>query len=211
MDSISPSVAENPAEIRRVQILEAAAAVFARKGYQRATVKEIAASAGVAPGTIYLYFKNKRDLLLAIADQVIGQAWNQTQAEMARIDPEAYIAAILRNMLHFARHNKAFLQAVISEIWTDEELQGQFFTKIVNPLFDTAGRYLETQIEEGKARPCRVEIVIPTVAGSLIILSMLRALAADDFLADFSEDELVDELTRLYFYGLRLDAEEAAE
>jgi AcrR family transcriptional regulator len=205
MDETLSSAVESPAETRRAQILEAAATVFAEKGYQRATVREIAARAGVAPGTIYLYFKNKSDLLLAIADQLIGQAWDQTQAQMARVDPEAYIAAVLKNMLHFARRNRSFLRALSTEIWTDDGLQRQFFTQIIGPLFETAAHYLQAQIKEGRARPCRVEIVTPTIAGSLIVLSIMRALATEDFLADFSEDELVDELTHLYLRGLRPD------
>ena len=194
-------------ERRRDIILETAAAIFAEKGYQRATIKEIADRAGIAPGTIYLYFKNKHQLLMGIANHVIGEAWAQTQAQMARIDPETYIDAVLQNMLHFVRQNKAFLQAVISEIWTSKELQEQFFDQIITPLFETAGRYLELQIEKGRARPCRVEIVIPTITGSMIILSLLRTLAPEDFLTDSSDEELVDELKRLYFYGLRLDGE----
>jgi AcrR family transcriptional regulator len=194
-------------ERRRDIILETAAVVFAEKGYQRATIKEIADRAGIAPGTIYLYFKNKHQLLMGIANHVIGQAWEQTKAQMARIDPEAYIDAVLQNMLHFVRQNQAFLQTVIAEIWTSKELQEQFFDQIITPLFETAGRYLELQIEKGRARPCRVEIVVPTIAGSMIILSLLRTLASDDFLAHASDEELVDELKRLYFYGLKLDWE----
>lgn len=194
-------------ESRRIEILEAAAIAFAEKGYQRATIKEIATRAGIAPGTIYLYFKNKHQLLMGIANHVIGQAWAQTKAQMARIDPEAYIDAVLQNMLHFVRQNQVFLQTVISEIWTSKELQEQFFDQIITPLFETAGRYLELQIEKGRARPCRVEIVVPTIAGSMIILTLLRTLAPDDFLANSSDKELVDELKRLYFYGLRLDGE----
>ncbi|MCK4452172.1 MAG: helix-turn-helix transcriptional regulator, partial [Anaerolineae bacterium] len=56
-------------ERRRDIILKVAAAVFAEKGYQRATVKEIAARAGIAPGTIYLYFSSKREILSAVASE----------------------------------------------------------------------------------------------------------------------------------------------
>ena len=47
-------------EARRTQILMGAAQVFAKKGFHKATTKEIAQAAGVAEGTIYNYFKNKR-------------------------------------------------------------------------------------------------------------------------------------------------------
>jgi AcrR family transcriptional regulator len=203
MDNAVPSVTENATQTRRAEILGAAAAVFAEKGYPRATVKEIAARSGVAPGTIYLYFENKRDLLLAIADWLIGQAVNQTLAQMAHMGPEAYIAAILQNALHFTRQKRAFLQALATEIWTDRELQEQFFTRILDPLFATGAGYLQALVAEGESRPCRVEIVVPTIVGSLIILSMLHALAPGQVLAGCSDDELVEELTRLYLYGLR--------
>jgi AcrR family transcriptional regulator len=204
VNSISSSSAQEPAEVRRAEILKAAAAVFAEKGYQRATVKEISGRAGVAPGTIYLYFRGKRHLLLAIADQLIGQAWDQTLAEMANLDQEAYIAAVLKNTLQFVRHNKQFIQALITEVWTDDDLKDQFFNEILQPIFDVGAGYLRADIKKGTARPCQVEIVIPTIAGSLIILSMLRPLADDQFLADYSDDDLVDELTCLYLYGLSL-------
>ncbi len=188
---------------RRDEILTAAARVFAEKGYANATIKEIAYEADVADGTIYNYFEGKRSLLLGIADRLIGKAMDQTISELGLHAPEAYVDAILRNAVRFTRENRAFLQALATEIWTDEELQRQFFAQILNPIFVTGVRYLQDQIAAGEARPCRVEIVVPTIMGSLIVMSMLRALASDHFLADFSDDEIVDELTRLYSYGLK--------
>jgi len=201
--STASSVVRSPAQARRAQILEAAAAFFAEKGYQRATVKEIAARAGVAPGTIYLYFDGKRDLLMTIADQIIGRAWNETQAQMASLEKEAYIAALLRNIFDFVRENRAFLQALIPEVWTDDELQDQFFNQILSPLFEMGAGYLEEQIAAGRARPCEVEVVIPAIAGSLIMLPLFHALAPDQFLVGITEDEMVSELTQLYLDGLR--------
>ena len=49
---------------REARILEAAAAVFARKGFHQATIREIAELADVADGTIYNYYADKRDLLV---------------------------------------------------------------------------------------------------------------------------------------------------
>jgi TetR/AcrR family fatty acid metabolism transcriptional regulator len=51
---------------RRTQILEAAVKVFAHHGFYNSKVADVAKSAGVADGTIYLYFKNKDDLLISL-------------------------------------------------------------------------------------------------------------------------------------------------
>lgn len=51
---------------KRVRILKAAVKVFAKKGFHETKVAEIARAAGVADGTIYLYFKGKDDLLISL-------------------------------------------------------------------------------------------------------------------------------------------------
>ena len=54
---------------KRTRIVKAAIRVFAEKGFHQARVTDIAKQAGVADGTIYLYFKNKEDLLLTIFEE----------------------------------------------------------------------------------------------------------------------------------------------
>mgnify|MGYP006293938867 FL=1 len=49
-------------EQRRAQILEAAKKVFSSKGFNSATMEEIAGEAELSPGTLYIYFKNKEEL-----------------------------------------------------------------------------------------------------------------------------------------------------
>lgn len=57
---------------RREQILESAAEVFARSGYHQATVADIIASAAIARGTFYLYFKSKQDVFEFLADRFLS-------------------------------------------------------------------------------------------------------------------------------------------
>ena len=54
---------------RKKEILDAAARIFAEKGYANATTREIAEAADMAEGTLYNYFGGKRELLLAVASQ----------------------------------------------------------------------------------------------------------------------------------------------
>ncbi|WP_420112535.1 TetR family transcriptional regulator [Pseudactinotalea sp.] len=55
------------------QILHAAAAVFAERGYDAATTNAIAAHAGISPGSLYQFFTNKDDIARALADHYAGQ------------------------------------------------------------------------------------------------------------------------------------------
>lgn len=60
-------------EERKAQILDAATHVYARSGFDRARVDDIAEEAGLAKGTLYLYFNSKDDIMLSILDRMVGR------------------------------------------------------------------------------------------------------------------------------------------
>lgn len=62
---IGPTDTSDPKVRKRMRILEAATALFIEQGYRKTSVDEVADKAGVAKGTVYLYFKGKIDLILA--------------------------------------------------------------------------------------------------------------------------------------------------
>ena len=68
------------------RILEAAVKVFARQGYYQSTIAEIAGEAGVADGTIYLYFKNKDDILVQFFSYKTKQVFERFRVEVDRVD-----------------------------------------------------------------------------------------------------------------------------
>ena len=68
---------------KRARILQAAVKVFAERGFHTATVAEIARAAGVADGTIYLYFKSKDDLLLRLFDEKMTELLEDARAALA--------------------------------------------------------------------------------------------------------------------------------
>ena len=62
---------EGITRMREQQILDAALAIFSKKGFAEATTAEIARTAGVAEGTIYNYFQSKRELLVAVVKKFV--------------------------------------------------------------------------------------------------------------------------------------------
>ena len=73
-------------EAKESSILDAAEKIFAQVGFDGAKVSDIARAASVAEGTVYLYYKNKQDLLAG----VVGRFWTQlTLGAEAAIEPDA--------------------------------------------------------------------------------------------------------------------------
>jgi TetR/AcrR family fatty acid metabolism transcriptional regulator len=70
---------------KRKRILTAAVRVFARKGYFAARVSDVAKRAGVADGTIYLYFRGKEDILVSLFDERMARHLESLRAEVAAV------------------------------------------------------------------------------------------------------------------------------
>ena len=68
---------------KRDRILRAAVKIFSRKGFFNSKVSEIARSAEVADGTIYLYFKNKDDLLISLFEEKMGEVVEDVRRRIA--------------------------------------------------------------------------------------------------------------------------------
>jgi AcrR family transcriptional regulator len=64
---------------RRDHILDCALAVFARKGFHETSIADICAPARIARGTLYEYFTDKRDVLAALIDRIVGRVLDAAQ------------------------------------------------------------------------------------------------------------------------------------
>lgn len=84
-------------EARRQEILTAASALFAAKGFAATSVDEIVRGAGVAKGTFYNYFNSKEDVLSGLANQMVGEMARDARAitEDPRLGPIEKLRAIV--------------------------------------------------------------------------------------------------------------------
>ncbi len=71
---------------KRSRIIDASIEVFAEKGFRGARISDIARAAGVADGTIYLYFRNKEDVLLVIFEEKMEEILGELHAALDGID-----------------------------------------------------------------------------------------------------------------------------
>jgi AcrR family transcriptional regulator len=70
----------NVSDERKSQIVSAAVEVFTEKGFDDARMDDIAVKTGLSKGTLYLYFKNKDDLIMAILDRIFQQEFSKLES-----------------------------------------------------------------------------------------------------------------------------------
>jgi AcrR family transcriptional regulator len=80
-----------PADERREQILDCALQVFAQKGYHGASVADVCARAGIGRATLYQYFDDKRDVLVALADRIARRVADAVAAREPLRIPDGFV------------------------------------------------------------------------------------------------------------------------
>jgi AcrR family transcriptional regulator len=187
---------------REEQILEAAAAVFARKGFHQATIQEIAEQADVAAGTIYNYYADKRDMLVAITRQVIANTASESLAAHQIEDDLGFLTSILSERLEFAWSNLDFTRALLSQVWSDDVFREQYLGEVIGPLLEVMQGYLQARIDSGTMRPVNSGVIVRAMAGSFLIFVLLAEPGQDGLLAGVTHQELARQLADFFLNGL---------
>src|SRR2546423_8863238 len=104
-------------EFRREVLLGAARTVFSRKGFHNATIDDIAAEAGVAKGTVYLYFKSKQDIYLGALRDGIEMLIHEMRTEAAdATTAEVRLRKLIGTKIAFFDKHRDFFHIFQSEL-----------------------------------------------------------------------------------------------
>ena len=185
---------------KREAILRAAIKVFAGAGYFSSKVADIAAAANVADGTVYLYFKNKEDILHSIFDRAMGEFISEGKSELARLDgPRERLTRIAE--LHLEKLGADRDLAVVFQV----ELRGSI--KFMRE-FSAAGfaEYLDIicrTIDEGQRGGVFAKHVKPVVAAK-IFYGSLDEMVTNWVLSDksYSLAPMAAQVTKLFLNGM---------
>lgn len=103
----------SPREHKRRKILRAAIDVFSRDGYYSARMTDVAREAGVADGTLYLYFEGKEHLLLSVFDDVLDRFVLKLREEISAIeDPIRKVSIMIELHLEALGRDRALAQVL---------------------------------------------------------------------------------------------------
>lgn len=189
----------------REQVLSAAMTCFMRRGYHRATMDDIVAESGLSKGTLYWYFKSKKELFLALFQSLltpIGQSWqillekrDQSATEKLRFITSQFRTELIEMASFFG---------IMMEAWSltrhDEDVE-IMLKGIYEPYLSAMTRI----INEGKINgEFAVESAESTALVILILYDGLTLFKGMNFI-DADWDLLLDTTEHLLFQGLGVD------
>jgi len=162
-----------PSGDKRERILDAAERVFARRGFFASRVSEIAKDAGVADGTIYLYFKSKDDLLISLFETRMKQVNETLRAAIAtEKQPLAQLRALIKAYLKLVHDEPSAAEVLTIEL----RQSNKFMKEYENAEFADFLRMLGGLIAKGQEAGELDDGVPPHIAARMIF-GMLDELA----------------------------------
>jgi AcrR family transcriptional regulator len=185
---------------RRNQILSHARDVFAKRGYHAAKIDDIVAAAGIARGTFYLYFEDKR----AIFEEIVDNTFGRLGMAVMRVDTEhpsrtvaAQIEENIQRIVHALLEDPGTTKILLSDA---VGLDPEFDRKLLF-FYEEVGKLLESALLDGQERG----IVAAGDARffSIMTLGALKELMYHVIMRDlhYPEDRIVSEIFRFLSAG----------
>jgi AcrR family transcriptional regulator len=187
---------------RRNQILLGAAEVFAEKGFHKATTKEIAKAAGISEGTIYNYFENKDEILLAMIDLLAVQSLQSLVIDQHIEEPRQLFTAIFYNRYQLIQERGHLIAPIMAEVFADAHLRQEVYDKIIKPLAAHLEQYLRAKIEAKEFRELDPVIVTRAIVGAMFVNFVFKLTELDPRYKDISFDSMIEEIITLILSGL---------
>jgi len=186
-------------EDKRKRILEAASRVFARRGYFTARVADIAKRAGVADGTIYLYFRSKEDILVSLFEEVMSEHVVKGRQEIATLTGAAErLQAIAAHHLRLLGENEDL--AVVFQVELRQSTK--FMERFTGSWFGDYLDLLTGVIEQGQ-REGTVRSDLPARLAAKAFYGMLDEMVTSWILGrkDYDLGQLATPLVDLFLHG----------
>jgi TetR/AcrR family transcriptional regulator, fatty acid metabolism regulator protein len=149
---------------KRERILASAMRVFARKGFFGAKVADIAADAGIADGTIYLYFKSKDDLLISFFESQMERFKDAFEDALGAASAPEKLRRIIAAYMSLVAENRVAAEVVTIEL----RQSAKFMKEYANPRFAAFLKMLASVIDEGQRQGTLAPGMPPPVAARAI-------------------------------------------
>jgi AcrR family transcriptional regulator len=171
----APMTRDESRQLTRRRLVDAAATVFAQRGYRRASVEEIASEAGYTIGALYSNFSGKDEVLLALLEREVGRiAERVVAAAQAEDDPVEKLRAAAREWMTFLDEEPE-LYALMIEFWTiwvrDEELRPRHAARL-----EAARSFIGSLIQE-KADQMGIPMRLPADQIGAAVMALADGLA----------------------------------
>ncbi len=204
-----PARDEQDFESRRQQIIDGALQVFASKGFEKATNKDIAAASEVgSPGLIYHYFKDKSDLFRQVLEQRIPMLQLLSHSEeMMTLPPREALTVFATTFLKIVDNPNAI---ALTKLMLSEAVRRPLIADMINTIGPGRGfafltQYLEKQMDAGVLKRMDTGAAARCFIGPLIAFVLTREVFPQPDAQTLKPETMVTTIVEVFLQGMLLE------
>jgi len=175
-------------------IFQSAIKIFSTNGYDGATMDEISASAGVAKGTVYYYFKSKDEVFKYIITE--GVSLLREQIEIINTGDGNYdfkLRELSRDQLKLVYENRDLFKVIMSQVWGGK-IRHFELRELLKVYLEDIEKFLIKAMEEGAIKKCDASFLTYTYFGALASVAVYNVVKNDSMKLDEITDNFMEHL-----------------
>ena len=163
----------------RTRILQAAQRLFAAKGFEGTTTRDLAQTAGVAEGTLFRHFANKKAILVEVATSGWVDLLTDLLTELSEMGSYKAIAQVMCRRMWNLQKNADIMRVCFMEVQFHPDLRDRIQTEVIDKMTDVAEAFFQTAIDKGIYRQMDAKL------GAKVFLGLFA-------IAGFSDNTLIE-------------------
>ncbi|NJK38447.1 MAG: TetR/AcrR family transcriptional regulator [Oscillatoriales cyanobacterium RM1_1_9] len=184
------------------RILQAARKLFARKGYDGTTTRDLAKMAGVAEGTVFRYFPNKKAILIEVATAGWVEILTDLLTELSEMGSYKAVAQVMRRRMLNLHQNADMMRVCFLEAQFHPELRDRIQAEVIVKMTDVAEAFFETAIEKGIYRPMNPRIIAQVFLGMFAVAGFSYSTVIEPGATSNTMQEMAEGLADIFLNGV---------
>lgn len=186
------------------RILQAARRLFGRKGYDGTTTRDLAQAAGVAEGTVFRHFPNKKAILIEVATEGWVEILTDLLTELSEMGSYKAVAQVMRRRMLNLRQNADLMRVCFLEAQFHPELRDHIQSEVIAKMTDVAEAFFETAMQKGVYRPMNPRIVAKVFLGMFAVAGFSDTTLIEPGASPQAIQEMAESLADIFLNGVLL-------
>jgi AcrR family transcriptional regulator len=189
----------------QTRILKAARKLFARRGFEGTTTRDLAQEAGVAEGTLFRHFENKKAILVEVATQGWVEILTDLLTELSEMGSYKAIAQVMRRRMMNLHQNADLLRVCFMEAQFHPDLQERIQTDVIVKMTDVAEAFFQTAMDQGIYRRMNPRVVAQVFLGMFTIAGFSQDSILPESASPQQMQEMAENMADIFLNGVLVE------
>ncbi|MEH1839246.1 MAG: TetR/AcrR family transcriptional regulator [Nostoc sp.] len=186
----------------RTRILQAAQRLFASQGFDGTTTRDLAQAAGVAEGTLFRHFANKKAILVEVATSGWVEILTDLLTELSEMGSYKAVAQVMRRRMWNFQKNADLMRVCFMEVQFHPDLRDRIQLEVITKMSDVGEAFFQTAMDKGIYRKMDAKLVAKVFLGMFAIAGFSNNTLMEPDASPQQMQEMAEGLADIFLNGV---------